>query len=171
MSLINALLARLTPRLTWAAVALACFGSVAMAVFAQHRFDMQPCPWCVLQRVIFLAIGLVALAGLIAPARAAQVLLGAGGALLALCGAAAALYQNQVAAKSASCALSLADRIVSGLGLDRWQPEVFEVRANCAEAAVSILGVPFEIWSLLLYLALAAAGLWLALGRPGAGRR
>jgi disulfide bond formation protein DsbB len=171
MSLTNALLARLTPRLTWAAVALACFGSVAMAVFAQHRFDMQPCPWCVLQRVIFLAIGLVALAGLIAPARTAQALLGALGALLALCGAAAALYQNLVAAKSSSCALSLADRIVSGLGLDRWQPEVFEVRANCAEAAVSILGVPFEIWSLLLYLALAAAGLWLALGRPGADRR
>ncbi|HMW24505.1 MAG TPA: disulfide bond formation protein B, partial [Burkholderiaceae bacterium] len=129
-----------------------------------------PCPWCVLQRVIFLAIGGVALAGLIAPARAAQALLGGVGALLSLCGAAAALYQNLVAAKSASCALSLADRIVSGLGLDRWQPEVFEVRANCAEAAVSILGVPFEIWSLLLYLALAAAALWLALGRPGARR-
>ncbi|HMX11428.1 MAG TPA: disulfide bond formation protein B [Burkholderiaceae bacterium] len=170
MTLLDGLLARLTPRLTWAAVALACFGSVALAVFAQHRFDMQPCPWCVLQRVIFLAIGGVALAGLIAPARAAQALLGGVGALLSLCGAAAALYQNLVAAKSASCALSLADRIVSGLGLDRWQPEVFEVRANCAEAAVSILGVPFEIWSLLLYLALAAAALWLALGRPGARR-
>ncbi|HNB47571.1 MAG TPA: disulfide bond formation protein B, partial [Burkholderiaceae bacterium] len=62
MTLLDGLLARLTPRLTWAAVALACFGSVALAVFAQHRFDMQPCPWCVLQRVIFLAIGGVALA-------------------------------------------------------------------------------------------------------------
>jgi disulfide bond formation protein DsbB len=168
---VRGLLALLTARTLWALVALACFGSVAMALVAQHRFGMEPCPWCVLQRVIFLAIGLVGLLGALLPnQRIAQLLLGWVGVGLALAGSAAALYQNLVAAKSASCALTLADRIISSLGLDRWQPEVFEVRATCADAAVSVLGVPFEIWSLLLYLALGAAALWLALGRPGARR-
>lgn len=167
---VQRLLALLTPRLLWALVALACFGSVVMALVAQHRFGMEPCPWCVLQRVIFLAIGLVGALGALLPGlRIAQLALGLCGVGLALAGVAAALFQNLVAAKSASCALTLADRIISNLGLDRWQPEVFEVRASCADAAVSILGVPFEIWSLLLYLALGAAALWLALGRPGSG--
>lgn len=160
-----------TPRILWAGIALACFGSVGLALVAQHRFGMEPCPWCVLQRVLFLAIGAVGLVGLLLPRqRAAQILLGVLGLGFALAGSAAALYQNLVAAKSDSCALTLADRIISSLGLDRWQPEVFEVRASCAEAAVSLLGVPFEIWSLLLYLLLGAAALWLALGRPGSGR-
>lgn len=155
-----------TPRLLWAAVTLACFGSVALALLAQHRFGMEPCPWCVLQRVLFLAIGGVGLIGLLLPRqRLAQALLGLLGLGFALAGSAAALYQNQVAAKTDSCALTLADRIISSLGLDRWQPEVFEVRASCAEAAVSLLGVPFEIWSLLLYLVLGTVSVWLALGR------
>ena len=39
--------------------------------------------------------------------------------LLALSGIAAALWQHFVAAKSASCNLTLADKIISGLRLDR----------------------------------------------------
>lgn len=85
--------------------------------------------------------------------------------LLALAGTAAALYQHFVAAKLPSCDLTLADRIISGLGLDAWQPEVFEVRASCAEAAVSLLGVPFELWSAALFVLLGAAAVRLAQAR------
>jgi len=38
--------------------------AVAAALVSQHALDMQPCPWCVLQRLIFVAIALVALGGL-----------------------------------------------------------------------------------------------------------
>ena len=31
-------------------------GAVALALVTQHVFGMQPCPWCVLQRLIFVAI-------------------------------------------------------------------------------------------------------------------
>jgi disulfide bond formation protein DsbB len=85
-------------------------------------------------------------------------------ALLGLGGLAAALYQHLVAAKLPSCDMTLADRIVSGLGLDAWQPEVFEVRASCADAAVSLLGVPFELWSAALFGALSTLAVALAWG-------
>ena len=39
-------------------------GAVALALVTQHVFGMQPCPWCVLQRLIFVAISLAALIGL-----------------------------------------------------------------------------------------------------------
>lgn len=155
-------------RAAWALIALACVASVAGALYTQHHLDMQPCPWCILQRVIYLAIALVAL---VAAALPPQGLASRAGAVpvvaLAAAGAAAALYQNQVAAKLPSCDLTLADRIVSGLGLDAWQPEVFEVRASCAEAAVSLAGVPFELWSLMLFAGLGLAAALLA-GRPSA---
>jgi disulfide bond formation protein DsbB len=57
-----------------------------------------------------------------------------------------------VAAVTSSCKLTLADRIMSGLGLDALAPEVFAPRASCADAAVDLAGVPYEFWSLALYL-------------------
>ena len=44
---------------------------------------------------------------------------------LALSGVAAALWQHFVAAATNSCALTLADRMVRGLGLDELCPQVF----------------------------------------------
>lgn len=146
-------------------IALACLASVAGALYAQHVWAMEPCPWCILQRVLYLAIAGVALLAAAVPAGSAGRVSTALSALLVvvlgLAGTAAALYQHFVAAKQASCDLTLADRIVSGLGLDAWLPDVFEVRASCADAAVSLLGVPFELWSAALFVLVAALAIWL----------
>ena len=44
-----------------AAIALAALAAVGAALVTQHGFGMLPCPWCVLQRMIFVVIALVAL--------------------------------------------------------------------------------------------------------------
>ena len=145
-----------------AGIAAVTAASVGLALYAQHVLGMQPCPWCILQRLVYCVIALLAAAGALLPApgrRAAGALV----VLLSVAGAAAALWQNRVAAHSASCDMTLADRIVSGLGVDALWPSVFEVRASCADAAVSVLGLPFEVWSLLLFVTVAAAGLRVAL--------
>lgn len=142
-----------------AAMALACAVSVGAALVAQHGFDMRPCPWCILQRLIFVAIGLLALVGAVARPRAAGGAVAAVTLLLALAAAAAGLYQHFVAARSTSCNLTLADRIVSGLRLDLALPDIFGVTASCADAAVDVLGIPFEFWSVALAALLAAASL------------
>jgi disulfide bond formation protein DsbB len=83
--------------------------------------------------------------------------------LLLLCsfGVAAALWQHFVAAASSSCNLTLADRIVSATLLDELLPGVFQPRASCADAAADLLGVPYEFWSLALFLAIEVAAMWL----------
>jgi protein dithiol:quinone oxidoreductase len=146
-----------TPLLVAAAVL--SFAAVGLALVSQHAFDMQPCPWCVLQRLIFVVIGVVCLVALAAPRAGGAVVL-----LLCVCGIAAALWQHFVAASSDSCDLTLAERIVSALGLDGLAPEVFQARASCAEAAVSMLGVPYEFYSLALFVVLAALA-WRVLAR------
>ena len=143
-------------------VALAAFGGVAAALVSQHVYAMEPCPWCVLQRLVFVAIGAVALLGLLWPARVVRRLAAAIALLLALSGLASALWQHFVAAASASCNLTLADRIVSGTGLDGLLPDVFAPRASCADAAVDLLGIPYAFWAAALFV-LCAIAMWRAL--------
>jgi disulfide bond formation protein DsbB len=146
----------------FALVATAAFAAVGAALVSQHVFDMQPCPWCVLQRLVFVLIGLSAIAGVVV-ARMGERLVAwvvAGeAAVLAALGVAAALWQHFVAAATTSCNRTLADRIVNGLGLDGWLPDVFAPRASCADAAVKLLGVPYEFWSLALFVVLGVFAL------------
>lgn len=137
-------------------IALACIAAVGAALVAQHVYGMEPCPWCILQRLVFVVIALVALVGaaLAGVGRAAATVLGF---VLALAGGAAALWQHFVAAASASCNLTFADRVVSALRLNRLLPDAFEARASCADAAVSVFGLPFEFWSLALFCLIALA--------------
>lgn len=139
------------PRLWAWVVVLASMGAVGLALISQYQFGMQPCPWCTFQRLLFVAISFMALVCALRPFGWA----GAGAAVLAvllgLAGMASALWQHFVAAKSGSCAMTLADRILDGLGLFALLPSVFEPKASCAEAAVDLLGWPYEFWSLALF--------------------
>jgi disulfide bond formation protein DsbB len=137
-------------------LALACIAAVGAALVSQHVFDMQPCPWCVLQRVIFLAIAIACVIGLLWRGLLGRRIGASLGLVLALTGVAAALWQHFKAAASASCNLTLADKIVSRwLQLDQVLPDVFEARASCADAAVSLLSVPYDFWSLALFALIA----------------
>jgi protein dithiol:quinone oxidoreductase len=145
---------RLTRRGALLALSLLCFALVGAALVSQHVFDMQPCPWCILQRVIFLVIALLLLAGAWLPGQAVFIV---GSVAFALAGIVTALYQHFIAAKSASCNLTLADKIISGLGLDKAIPPLFEVKASCADAAVDMLHLPYEFWSLGFFAVVAVA--------------
>jgi disulfide bond formation protein DsbB len=149
------------PTLVFAGIAGVCVAALASALVSQHVFGIQPCPWCVLQRVIFLAIALVAGLGCVWQGTLGRTVSAGLVSALAASGIASALWQHLVAAASASCNLTLADRIVSGLRLDALAPEVFAPRASCADAAVHLLGVPYEFWSLALFVLIDAAALWL----------
>ena len=140
--------------LLWA-IAVISLGAVGAALATQHGLGMEPCAWCVLQRLIFVVAGLAALLGLLLGRVFAGVLVLAS----SLAGIAAALWQHFVAAASDSCNLTLAEKIISGLKLDGSLPEIFQPRASCADAAVKLLGVPYEFWSLALFVLLGLLAL------------
>ena len=127
-------------------------GAVGVALATQHLWDLRPCPWCVLQRLIFVVVGVAAGVGLLWRSRTGAWTSVLAISVLSTLGVAAALWQHFVAAASASCNLTLADRIVSGLQLDALLPDVFAATASCADAKVNLFGVPYEFWSLTLFL-------------------
>jgi protein dithiol:quinone oxidoreductase len=141
---------------------------LAAALVSQHHFDMQPCAWCALQRLLLALAGLSAAAGLVkAPVAAGA--FSALSALWSIAGLVAALWQHFVAAQTVSCNLSLADRVLAWTQLDALLPEVFQPRASCADAKVDLLGVPYELWSAALFALLTV--LALAALRPAWHRR
>jgi disulfide bond formation protein DsbB len=144
-----------------------CLAAVGFALVSQHVFGMRPCAWCVLQRLILLAIAAVCgLAGTgwghAAVRRIGAVL----AAVLAVCGIAAGWYQYTVAANAFSCAQTFADRFISGSGLDAALPWLFGIYASCADARVSLLGIEYAVWGLILFVVCAALALWSLAGRP-----
>lgn len=148
------------PRFLWSrrslCVVAALYGAacLAAALYLQHRQDMLPCAWCVLQRLQVIVVVALALLAAGLPGVAGRVTAGLG-ALVALSGLGSALYQQFYAANDLSCSLSLADRIVGSLGLaDRW-PSVFEAQAMCNEANLPWFGVPFAVWAALMFVLLA----------------
>ena len=140
-------------------VGVLALGSVALAALAQYEFDMQPCPWCVLQRLIYIVVGVLALLGAVLSRTPRRLLIGL--ALLGtLAGIASALWQQLHAINENSCDLSLAERITTALQLDRLLPQLFIAYASCADAAVSVLHIPFAVWSCAMYVILALLLAW-----------
>lgn len=154
------------PATAWlGGIAALCLAAVAAALLTQHVWGMMPCPWCVLQRLIFLLVGVAALLGVLWRSSTGQRVAAAAVLATALAGVAAALWQHFVAASSASCNLTLADRIMSSTGLDERFPEVFAAYASCADAKVNLLGLPYEYWSFALFALIAGTAGWLLVQR------
>jgi disulfide bond formation protein DsbB len=154
-----------------ASAGLAAAAVVAAGVL-QHAFDMQPCAWCVLQRLAALALVPLGLAGMMAAGWMGRVLCGLASVLVSVGGLCAASYQHLVAARTDACGLSLADRLIMFLNLHELAPWLFMPTARCDEANAPLLGVPFALWGAALFVAtgllsvMAAAAAWRA--RPAA---
>jgi len=147
-------------------IGLLSLAAVGVALISQHAFGMRPCAWCVLQRLILLAIA--AVCGLAGMGWRPAIVRRTGAvvaAILAICGIAAAWYQHSVASQLFSCAQTFADRFVSASGLDAALPWLFGIYATCMDARVDLLGVEYALWGLALFVvcaALALAALWMS---------
>ncbi|RPH59071.1 MAG: disulfide bond formation protein B [Burkholderiales bacterium] len=136
--------------------AVLAVGSVGVALVLQHFFDMAPCAWCTFQRLIYLLVGGLALAGWLARrSRATGVSMSALAVVAAAGGLWAALHQHLVASQSESCVFTFADRTLMALRLDESLPWLFEPTASCSEANAPLLGLPFALWSAALFALLA----------------
>ena len=151
----------------------ACFGLLALAAIGLtlagwwigEWMRLQPCPLCIFQRLLYLLIALLALAGMLMPAwsRLWGLLL----ALTAAGGLATAAYQSwlqYLPDASMECGLgdpTLIEQIVDWFGM-RW-PAMFMATGFCTSKDWLFLGLSMAVWSGLCFLAfLVAAGMLLA---------
>ncbi|MFA5684484.1 MAG: disulfide bond formation protein B [Lysobacteraceae bacterium] len=146
--------------------ALACGGLLAYALYVEHGMLMQPCPLCILQRIAFLAVGLVCLVGAIHGPRRAGVraVYGVLAAISAIVGAAIAAWHVRMQLlppdEVPSCGGMELGYMVKAFPLRTVIDKVFTGSGDCAKIDWTFLGVSMPGWTLLCFVLLATAALY-----------
>ena len=157
---------RLTPRLAFLAIFLACAGLLAFALYLQEQKGLDPCPMCILQRYMFFGIAFVALAGAVhGPRRGLALKVYAIlVALFALVGGGTAIRQSWLQhnpPKMASCGAEL-EFLLENFPLSQALPKIFAGTGDCAAVHWRFLGLSIAEWALVWFVILLGTVIWLA---------
>ncbi len=146
-----------------------CAALVAFAIYLQFGQQMEPCPLCIFQRMVFVAMAAVFLvAGLHAPRRGGRY--GYAGAFLITGAVGVALSGRHIYLQSLppdqvpSCGPGL-EYMLDVLPLMETIQQVLMGSGECAEVD-RVLGVSIPLWTLLAFLALTVMALAINLARP-----
>lgn len=142
----------------FATLSLGCFGLVAIGMELQTIFRLAPCPLCIFQRLLYLAIGGLALLGFLWP----RIRLAWAGliGLLAVLGGSVAAYQTwmqafpELATECGYAEPNAIERLVDWLGMV-W-PSMFMATGFCSSREWVFLQLSMANWSLLIFAAIAA---------------
>jgi disulfide bond formation protein DsbB len=165
----------MNPRLGYVAGTAICAGLLGFALYLQHVAGQDPCPLCILQRITFIALGLVFLVAAVhGPGRTGAIVYAVFGGLLAATGAGIAArhvwLQNLPADQVPACGPGLA-YMIERFPLMRMLEKVLAGSGECAEAGWKFLGLSIAGWSLVWFVLLGGFIVWLAWyrGRRSAG--
>lgn len=145
---------------------LFCVALLAFAYYLQFARGLEPCPLCILQRVILAAAALVFLvAALHHPARVGAWIYGALAFTVAAIGAAVAgrhvWLQHTPEAERPSCGPGL-DYLLSRFGALGGLQRILRGSGECGAVDWTFLGLSIPEWTLACFIALGAYALVLA---------
>lgn len=161
----------MTDRRLFGLIALAAAALLGAALYLQEVRGLEPCYLCIVQRVLVIAVGVVAaIAWLHRPGPTGRRLYGAAIALAAFAGAGFStrqLWLQHLPPERVPACGPPADYLVENFPLSEWLPLLLKGDGNCAEVQWTFLGLSIPGWLLPCFLLFGAAGLWLALRRAG----
>lgn len=147
-----------------------CATLIAIALYMEHVLGLEPCPLCIIQRVLVILVGLVALVALLhnplpppeGQRRVAARLYAFVLTLFAVLGAAVAgrqvWLQHQPADQLPSCLPSL-DYMLDVLPMQEMLALMFSGTADCAKVDWTFMGLSIAEGTLLAFIGLSLFGL------------
>ncbi len=140
------------------AIAAACIALLGVAMFLQHVMDMLPCPLCVIQRYLFLAVAVACLIG----AFAGQPKLGAGLGLLGALGGmgVAGKHLYVLANPGLSCGIDPLQTSLNKIFTAEYLPFMFQADGLCEDALAPFFGLSIPQWSFLWFALFGIALIW-----------
>lgn len=147
-----------------------CAGLLAYAYYLQYVELQEPCPLCMVQRVVYYALAAVfLLAALHGPARRGTMAYGAVAAVVALLGVAVAgrhvWLQHLPADQVPACGPGLEYMLKKFPWADVLQ-KVLMGSGECAQASWRLLGLSIAEWSLVWFVLFAVFAQWLVFRKP-----
>lgn len=147
-----------------------CAALLGYAFYVQFRLGIQPCPFCIFQRLCFAALGLAFLLGALhAPsrprARKAWSLLALAAALAGMAYAGRHSWVQLHPPELPSCGPGLNFMVeqYSWLGAAR---KVLQATGDCASIDWQFLGLSMPMWAFLWFLGLGLLALYAGFRRP-----
>jgi disulfide bond formation protein DsbB len=155
----------LAPRLGYALGFLVCAGLIGYALYLQHYEYQNPCPLCILQRMVYMALMAVFLvAALHGPGRTGARIYGALLFATAAVGAAIASrhvwLQNLPKDQVPECGPGL-EYMLNRFPLAQALGKILSGSGECAEAGWSLMGLTIAGWSLVWFVLLGGFAVWL----------
>lgn len=140
-----------------------CFALVGLALWIQTRYSLEPCPLCISQRIVFMALGLLFLVAALIPNfprffAGLQVLTALGGA-----GVAIRHWWIQAHRESmvADCGVGF-DYMFENFPLKKALTLVFRGTGDCAAIDWTFLGLTIPQLSLIAFIGFAVFAVYLA---------
>lgn len=130
-------------------IAVAAFGLIGVALYLQHGLDMLPCPLCVIQRYLFIAIGVFALIGAYSSKPKALAGLGLLAALGGLGTAGKHLWV--LAHPGLSCGIDPMETFLNKIPTATYLPFLFKADGLCEDALAPWFGLSIPQWSFLWF--------------------
>jgi disulfide bond formation protein DsbB len=132
----------------------------------QHFVGLDPCPLCIFQRIAYFAVALFALLAASLSPRASSRWAGGLVLLSALTGVGIAGWHVwlQLNPQGMSCGPGLAT-MLENFPLTEVLPKVFRGSGDCSESAWTLLGLTIADWSLLWFVILSAATMYILFAR------
>ena len=155
---------RPSARLLWSVLGVGCLALVVGSLILTAWMDLRPCALCIFQRLLFIILGLLALAAAGLEPRRAALVPGLLALSCALDGIGISAYQVWLQLQpsdSASCGggpLGFIDPVVDWLG--ERLPTLFLATGFCDEAGPPILGLSLARWALIGFSACLVVALW-----------
>ena len=153
-------------RAAYATVAIVSFGLIGIALVLQHAVGLEPCPLCIFQRIAYFALALFALIAAALSPRTASRWFGGLALVCALTGVGIAGRHVwlQLNPQGMSCGPGL-EAMLENFPLTDLLPKVFRGSGDCSESAWTLLGLTIADWSLLWFVVLSAATIFILTAR------
>jgi disulfide bond formation protein DsbB len=143
------------------AVFVACVGLIAFALYIQQADNLEPCPLCIIQRYLFVVVGLLALMAAFLPGVVSRGLASLA-ALVSLAGAGVGgwhLWLQMHPPAVSACGASL-EYMVSNLPLGRALPRIFQGYGDCTEVQWTLFGLSIPGWAMITFTGMAVVLFW-----------
>lgn len=161
-------LLQLPARILFLALFLVSFALLGFGLVLQHVVGLHPCPMCVMQRMAFIGIGILALiAAIHGPQRTGQRVYAALVAVTAAIGASIAARQTWLQLDPPpfpECGPGLGF-MLGNFSLADALPMIFRGSGDCSAVEWSFLGLSIANWSLVSFTATVLFAGWMLLRR------
>jgi len=150
------------------AISSICFALIAVALYLQHIQQMLPCPLCVIQRYMFLVIGVASLVAAIS----GKVREGTIVALLGGLGGLATVGKHLwvIAHPGFSCGIDPMETMLNKIPTAEYLPWLFRADGLCEGATDSLLGLAIPQWSAVWFVLLTALLVFVLVRKPKTAR-